>query len=315
MNSSKSVIGLFLSIFFSFAILVAVSPSSTQADFKIFLPMIIKSPYEPAKGISLAKPHCEDLGAVGAGWYINFTYTPSAGCPTDDRRFVPIIYGKNEANDNNILLAAIDNAQASGWLVGYGEPNLRGTNPSEGAIAWRKIEQAALPAGIKLVSPFPSPHPPNSNLVSPSEPYGYTWTWKMIEEYENLYGTKPHFDALGWNYYLINYPSFPPKPQDAINFLNARRQEALIRGYDIPFWIMEYAGACWHSNTAFPTYNKETMQLVTNWYKDTPWISRFAWFSNRIVGNEPWGLNHQSCSLINPATGQPTSLGMMYSSY
>lgn len=292
---------------------LVVLNKSSQAD-TIYLPVILVS-YEPEKGVSLSYSYCEDLTTLKAGWYINFRHAPIGNCPASDQRFVPIIYGKTEANNNTILTAAINNAKISGWLIGYGEPNLRGTTPLQGAIAWRTIEQVALPAGIKLVSPFPSPHPPNSNLVSPAEPYGYTWTWKMVEEYQNLYGTKPHFDALGWNYYLINYPSFPPKPQDAINFFNARRQEALARGYDVPFWILEYAGACWHTNTPHPTYNAETMQLVTTFFKNTSWITRYAWFSSRIFGNEPWGQNHQSCSLLNPSTGTRTALGATYTNY
>jgi hypothetical protein len=303
-----------------FISLIALAGLS-YADTTIYLPIIVKSAYEPEKGVDLSYSFCEDLNTLGAGWYTSFNYQPAGNCPPNDRRFVPVIYGKDQANNNAILTTAINNAKVSGWLIGYGEPNLRGTTPYEGAIAWKKIEDAALPLGIKLVSPFPSPHQPYSSLNGSTDPYGYTWTWKMVEEYQKLYGAKPHFDALGWNYYLINedpktgQPMFPPIPQNAIDFLNLRRQEALARGYDIPFWILEYAGACWHGGTPYPTYNTETIQQVTAWFKNTAWVTRYAWFSNRIWGNEPWGQNHQSCTLIDPTTGQPTSLGVMYSSY
>ncbi len=313
MNPLTKLKLIFGVIFISLLALAGLS----YADTTIYLPIIIKSAYEPEKGVDLSYSFCEDLNTLGAGWYTNFNYQPAGNCPSNDRRFVPVIYGKNEANNNAILTAAINNAKASGWLIGYGEPNLHGTTPEEGAIAWEKIEDAARPLGIKLVSPFPSPHPPNSNLVSPSEPYGYTWTWKMVEAYKTRNnGAIPQFDALGWNYYLINYPSFPPSPQNAIDFFNARRQEAVAYGYrDKPFWVLEYAGACWHSGTPYPTFNTETMQQVTAFFKNTAWVTRYAWFANRIWGSEPWGQNHQSCSLINPANGQPTSLGSMYSGY
>lgn len=284
--------------------LETLQPQPTQADFEIFLPIILKAPYQPKKGISLAYPNCEDIDTLKAGWYVNFTNNPSSGCPSDDQRFVPMIYNANQAAEP-ALTTAINNAQASGWLLGFGEPNLPwngNTSPLAGAQAWRTIEAAALPAGIKLVAPVPSQHNPGY-----FDPLGYTWLWKMVEQYEALYGEKPHFDAMAWNYYSTN-------PQATINFLTARRNEALILGYDIPFWVLEYAGECWVTGQ-FPTGNYNIMTQITPWLKTTPWIARYAWFSNRIKGTEPWGQNHQSCSLINPDTGTPTSLGVLYAGY
>lgn len=290
-------------------------PAGQADDPAIYLPVILRAPYLPGKkGISLAYANCEDITKLKAEWYINFQHVPSAGCPSLDKRFVPVIYNALVANNPVMLTQAITNAKASGWLIGFTEPNLPwngNTTPLEGAKAWKKIEEAALPLKIKLVSPVPSPHAPYTPS-NKTDPYGYTWTWKMVEEYQKLYGKKPHFDALGWNYYLV---VFPPNPQDALDFFNARRQEALARGYNIPFWVPEYAGACWHSGTQFPTKNKEMMTLGTQWLKDTPWITRFAWFSNRIKGNELWGLNHQSCSLVNPDTGALMELGVLYAGH
>lgn len=283
---------------------LALPARITQADFQIFLPIILKPPYEPEKGVALAYPSCEDLDTLGAGWYVNFSNSPSAGCPSPDQRFVPMVYNADHATGIT-LTTAISNAKASGWLLGFGEPNLPwngNTTPLEGATAWRAIEAAALPAGIKLVAPAPSQHDPGY-----FDPLGYTWIWNMIDEYHALYGENPHFDAMGWNYYNSS-------PQAFQNFLNARHQEALDRGYDIPFWILEYAGECWNTGN-FPTGNYEIMTQVTPQLKSTPWIARFAWFANRIRGTEPWGQNHQSCSLINPDTGALTALGALYAGY
>jgi hypothetical protein len=276
----------------------------TRADFQIFLPIIIKAPYEPEKGVSLAYPNCEDLTALGAGWYYNNLITPSAGCPLLDQRFVPRIHN-SEQTTAIAITTAISNAKVSGWLMGFTEPNLPwqgNTTPLAGAQAWRAIEAAALPAGIKLVAPSPSQHNPGYY-----DPLGYTWIWKMVDEYQGLYGEKPHFDAMGWNYYESN-------SQAIKNFLTARRNEALARGYDVPFWVTEYGGRCWDTGH-FPTGNETIMTQVTPWLKSVAWITRYAWFSNRIKGNESWGPNWQSCSLVNSNTGALTSLGGLYVGY
>ncbi len=267
-------------------------------------PVVAKGTHQPKKGVALAYPNCEDLGTLDAEWYINFQTIPSDGCPSTDQRFVPMVYGVNSAS-GVALTTVISNAKASGWLLGFGEPNLPwngNTTPQEGARAWRAIEQAAIPAGIKLVAPGVSQHEPGF-----FDPLGHTWIWKMVAEYEKLYGKKPHFDAMGWNIYERD-------PKATIDFLNARREEAVERGYTVPFWVLEYAGRCWDTGK-YPTGNEDIMTEVTPWFKSKLWITRYAWFANRITGTETWGQNHQSCSLIDPGTDMLTSLGRIYAKY
>jgi hypothetical protein len=265
---------------------------------------------ESKKGVSLAHPNCEDLETLQVSWY--FDNTIQGACPSATVPFIPRLYATGQVTDSLILGQAIDSAKASGWLLGFVEPNLPwhgNVNPEDGARAWRTIEAAALPAGLKLVAPSPSQHPPHTQILPdyPPDPYGHTWLWAMVEAYQKLYGNKPHFDALAWNYYENT-------PAAVKASLTARHEEAIAHGYDVPFWVMEYAGRCWDSGK-FPTGNEQIMAEITPWFNETPWIARYAWFSNRIRGDEPWGPNHQSCSLINPDTGQPTDLGQMYLGY
>jgi hypothetical protein len=264
----------------------------------------------PKKGISLAYPNCEDIDTLQVSWY--FDQNPSPKCDSLSVPFIPRIFGAQQANDSHVLGQAIKSAQASGWLLGFVEPNLPwhgNVSPADGAKAWRTIEAAALPAGLKLVAPSPSQHAPHTKILPEydPDPYGYTWLWAMVDAYQKLYGEKPHFDAMAWNFYENN-------PTATKAYLTARHEEALALGYDVPFWVMEYAGRCWDSDK-YPTGNEQIMAQITPWFNDTPWIGRYAWFSNRIRGDEPWGPNHQSCSLLNPGTGQPTALGQSYRGY
>ncbi|HRV93477.1 MAG TPA: glycosyl hydrolase [Anaerolineae bacterium] len=267
----------------------------------VYLPMVYGPP-PPRKGVGApVSPACVDQQTLQASWYLNWRINPDPTCGAENaNKFVPRISG---VFDEGTLAQAVTNAQASGWLIGFSEPNLPwqgNLSPTQGAVLWRQIENAAIPAGVKLVSPSPNQYDPGQ-----SDPYGHQWTWAMVDAYKALYGPKPHFDALGWNIYKRT-------PTEIQTYLNARRNEALARGYNVPFWILEYGGECWSSSK---NGNTSVMTSITPWFETTPWIDRYAWFANRITGAEPYAPGWQSCSLINPSTGAPTSLGQIYVGY
>lgn len=284
----------------------------TLAQYQVYLPIIFKSPYNPQKGLLLARSEfCEDLDTLNVGWYFNNQITPPSSCPAVDQRFVPRLYGADQVNDANVLAAAIQNARPAGWLLGFTEPNLpwhANLTPLEGAIAWHTIVQAAAPYNIKLVAPAPSQHE-----LGYFDQYGYTWIWEMIDAYHGQYGVYPKIDAFAWNYYHQN-------PIEFDIFFSSRRSEAdtKFNGHyaNTPFWVLEYAGACWNSVNGFPTGNVNIMTTITPAFKNKIYnITRFAWFTHRIRPDEEWGINHHSCSLLDPATGSLLTLGNLYRQY
>jgi hypothetical protein len=268
----------------------------------IYLPVIIVPSLSLKKGIAaVSSPACTDLEAMRATWYFNWSPSPDSTCAsTDQAKFIPRISNAQQVQQLSIAIA---NAQASGWLIGFNEPNLTwqgNLSPAQGAILWKQIENAALPAGIKLVSPTPNPGNPGSY----GNPYGHQWTWAMVQEYQARYNKAPHFDALSWNVYGNN-------GTELINFLIARRKEALQRGYNVPIWVLEYAGNCLGS----VSNNQSVLLRTTPWLESTSWIGRYAWFANRLTGSGPNQNGHQNCSLINPTSGKPTILGQLYQMY
>ncbi|MCB0208598.1 MAG: hypothetical protein KDJ52_04695 [Anaerolineae bacterium] len=270
--------------------------------YTVYIPIVVNPPLNLKKGFGAkSSPACDDLDSLKASWYFNWGPRPDSNCgPSNLEKFVPRIYNADSMGDLDI---AIQNAQASGWLVGFSEPNLPwqgNVSPNQGAKLWRQIENAALPKGIKLVSPSPNQWYPGQN----GQPYGHQWTWYMVDEYEDLYGTKPHFDALGWNIYKET-------DSEIKSFLNARRNEALTRGYDVPFWLLEYGGRCVNGSTS---EIKKTMEKTTPWLNSTPWIGRYAWFANRITSLDSDGVDYKNCSLIN-SKGDLTTLGITYQGY
>ncbi len=235
----------------------------------------IVGPASPKKGLGvIASPACADLETLDASWYLNWRPEPDATCGgVDERFFVPRI---GNANSMQRLSSAIANAQASGWLIGFNEPNLSthaNMTPVEGAVLWKQIEDAAVPAGIKLVSPAPNQFAPGK-----VDPHGNQWLWAMVDEYQARYNKKPHFDAIGWNIYGCTNSSQCHSIDGMKNYLIQRRQEAQARGYNLPIWVLEYGG-CQTKDSA--ASDQAMMHAITAWFNETDWIARYAWFSNR----------------------------------
>lgn len=273
---------------------------TSSNTFTIYLPIVLVPSFNPKKGVGVvAPPACQDLLTLQASWYLNWGVFPDSTC-LGNGRFVPRI---TSTSDMQFLAQAVANAQATGWLIGFTEPNLPwqgNLSPTQGAILWKQIEDAALPAGIKLVSPSPNQYNPGQ-----ADPYGHQWLWAMVQAYKTLNsGQSPHFDAIGWNIYK-------QKPSDIQTYLTARHNEALTRGYDVPIWVLEYGGECWNSANG----NQAIMTTTTAWFEATPWIGRYAWFANRLTGTQGNAVGWQSCSLISPSTGSLTSLGQSYAGY
>jgi hypothetical protein len=268
--------------------------STDEYTYTTYLPIVLSPELNPKKGAFMIYPPCSDISMLAASWYYNVSVHPDPICPTTDERFVPLVY--NGENIEELLPIAITNAQASGWLMGFTEPNLSwqgNLTPTLAAELWHQIEDQA--GSIKLVSPAPSQHDPD-------------WLWDMVDEYQAHYGQLPRFDAIAWHIYWDD-------PQYIRDFLIARHEEASINGYpDVPIWVTEYSGKCWNSATA-DTGNDEIMTVVTPWFDSTPWIERYAWFANRIYGTEPSTPGWQSCSLVNVTTGALNPLGVIYAKY
>ena len=275
---------------------------TSSSTFTMYLPITFKRwPSNPKKGVGvIASPGCTDADLLKAGWYFNWQATAPAGCSGQGDGFVPRI---SDAGGMASLSTAIANAKSSGWLIGFNEPNLpwqSNISPANGAVLWKQIEDAAIPAGIKLVSPAP-----NQSAPGQDDPYGHQWLWAMVSEYQTRYGKKPHFDAIGWNLYGCTNNPACLDVNEMKDFLAQRRQEALNRGYDLPIWLLE-VGGCLTTNSS--ASDQTVMTEMGQWFNQTEWIARYAWFSNRTANS--FQGNH-NCFLIN-SNGNLSTLGQIY---
>jgi len=255
----------------------------------IYLPAIHSGPKPAMLGV------CGFAGfdKIGAEWAYSWT-----GNTGSNPRFVPMIRDIRPETMSR-LSEAVENARASGWLMGFNEPDMEWpygwlTTPEEGARAWRLIEEAAL--GIKLLSPTPSQN-------------DFDWLWRMVTAYESLYGERPRFDAIGVHY----YSGCPPDIEAGKQHLLRVRQEALVHGYDVPLWLTEFAGCCPLPDPE--NGNAQMMIELIPWMKARAWMGRYAWFMALIQPDDPVLPGFTSCSLIHWETGELTELGKLYGSF
>ena len=70
----------------------------------------------------------------------------------------------------------------------------------------------------------------------------------------------------------------------------------------------------WITETGSPAGSVEALGGAMLWMETTPWIERYAVFTNRIEGDESWWPSHWNVdmALIDYETGQLTAMGMRY---
>lgn len=70
----------------------------------------------------------------------------------------------------------------------------------------------------------------------------------------------------------------------------------------------------WITETGSPAAGLDALSGIMLWMETTPWIERYAVFTNRIEGDESWWPSHWNVdmALIDYQTGQLTEMGLRY---
>jgi len=239
--------------------------------------------FPTSKGVSLQKSYCQDVALLGGEWNYNWGPEPVQGC---EAGFVPMIGGRFSPTQ---LGRAILWATRSGWLLGFNEPDhaeQANIPPEEAAILWRQIEEARLP-GVRLVSPATVQGDLN-------------WLRQWRNAYYARYNEYPHVDAWAFHYY--------GGASGLYNALSAMVAQLDAWGEPGEVWVTEF-GRCDDKAVDF-------MESAISIFKASPYVTRYAWFTNRIRGDEPWnpgGVANQ-CALLT-MDGQLRPLGQRYAAY
>lgn len=130
---------------------------------------------------------------------------------------------------------------------------------------------------------------PNANLIIGGVGvWGGSWLLSFVAALGD-------YRPAGWH--VHGYVESYLTPQDVIDFWDWAR--SVTPGGE--FWITEFADT-----------NGSGQELV-NSLRGNPWVTRFAWFANRLDGTESWYPQNwaNNPALISPS-GQLTSYGLIY---
>ena len=175
-------------------------------------------------------------------------------------------------------------------VFGFNEPdqsNQSNMTPYEGAVNWFALEVSC--PTCYFVSPAPSQ-------------MDVDWLRRWIEEYEDLYGVTPRFDAIGAHCYATT-----GKCQD---FLQESR--VLAQEYGVPVWVTEFA--CLPMGKDDIPRQAQNLAILVEWMDQQDWIEYWAYFIMTCSGYEPWSFGtDMNPALVDFETGELTPFGLVLS--
>jgi hypothetical protein len=220
-----------------------------------------------------------------------------------------MIWGKSDAN--KLLSGTIPLGGNSQYILGFNEPDLTGQanlTPQEAADLWYQIEA------------WVNQNHPGKKLVAPAPTYyGREWLTQFYNAFVSKYGRPPRLDALAAHCYAYP-PSQWTECQTVIQWF-----ETKVVAWNIPggIWVTEYgfpADSCTGTSCNW-TSAVTALNSFTDWLQTKPYVQRYAWFANRILGDEVWWGNPAYTTRlvqcpdhpnVNCTPGQLTPLGTAY---
>lgn len=86
-------------------------------------------------------------------------------------------------------------------------------------------------------------------------------------------------------------------------FIIRNRLESLHNDFNAPIWVTEFAAV---------DGNIKMDDALLEYLKSVPWIERYAYFTNRAKGDEPWYPSGWKVQLFDFDTGNLTNIGRWY---
>ena len=268
-------------------ILVACQQETVQeaSVYTLYLPIIMTAP-GPVKGV--AGGSCEDVAAVGGRW--RYGWMPQINdCPNIED--VPMI-GNTKAMGQPV-------GGDSAWLMGFNEPDWKeqaNIPPKEAAIMWRQIE-ALYPTRL-LVAPAPS-----------CARGGEQWLVNFYNEYRKLYGRPPRLDALAVHCY--NGLGDTTECKELVRWYLRQAQTWGVA----EVWVTEFGFQAWRSDGDFAWGpGLAAMDDFIQFLNEQPGVTRYAWFTARMRGDEWWSWGPDATTALFDDGGL-TPFGKQYRGY
>ena len=241
------------------------------------------------KGLALNRDYCDDATRLGAAWIYNWDYMPPSCWYTEA---VPMLWSPKQIG--------LPIAQGR-YLLGFNECDRSdqcNTSAQDAAHDWRQVE--TLYYNRLLISPAPS-----SDDID--------WLRRFREAYIAEYKVAPRLYALAAHCYL-------PSAAECITLGEQYVQWA--KEWQVPggVWFTEWAfGPCRVMQAA--SGKIEPNMLVAKqeairfqaWLEAEPVVTRYAWFTNRLVTGDSGSYPDLSCdTVLMDKNGTLTELGKWY---
>ena len=265
------VMRIFLSGIILYLPLLFTAPAAAKA------PAVPKEPPPLHKGLAhvYAPEMCGDITTLGASWYYNWGGSLSCPPPGTTAEFVPMAWGG--AHPEWWPKAGYT---SSAWLMGFNEPDLGGQanlTPEAAARIWHDQIEVVF-AGKLLLSPAPSHAHPD-------------WIVQFRDAYQALYGHYPRLDGLAAHCY------------GTLTFCEGMVQQ--FEGWASAWGV----GQIWLTEFALFSPASDLETFLT-WLDGRPLVKRYAYFTNRDNGNEPW--SGYMPVLMDYSSGALTDYGRVY---
>lgn len=274
----------------------AVGFVESNPEYKQYLPLVINGegqpqpdptpypttpPYVGNKGIALVEPYLQDLDSVGASWYYTWSHYPK---PTQDTRYIPMSY--YGLFDDSLPV------DYDGFVLFLNEPNNvapygAGITPQLAAERYREFVLARPQA--KLV-------------VGNTSAWATGWSTTFINTVK-AYGDVPLPEYVGVHCYIESYIT-----ADLCRsyFASHRGTWNIQAGYIPEFWVTEFA------DTKGNTVEFSKLLKVI---KDDPYITRYAYFTNRYDPSAPYiPSTWHDFNLVND-DGTLSPIGVIYKDF
>ena len=243
----------------------------------------------PKRGVAYGKHSVADMNALKSGisWWYNWSASPeptvSASYESLGVEFVAMAWGKVDNPD--AFIATIK--PGAKYLLAFNEPNFTDgarLTPQEAVNAWPNIEKIAAAKGLEIVSASPA-------FNGPSNYGGYQSPIAWHDEFFSLCPTCK-----------VDYIAFHTYDATAGDIIGVT---SLLKKYNIPIWVTEFANRVVQSATDKTNFMKQTVSAFEN----DPDIYRYSWFTCRVPSDWTDMLEGQ---LLDATSGNIRPIGTAY---
>lgn len=249
----------------------------------------------PRRGVCLNKMDRKDFMALapGVSWWYNWHYKDTQNAPAEAKmEFLPMAWGDRKEDLAGLKTFLATNKPSV--VLAINEPNLKDQAfipPEQTARLYKDIKAIADAKGVPVVGPHMALGSPEGGSITAEDP---------IEKKKVTYTFMNPFLKAFFHY--MGDTEVPAVAAHSYgNFGELKwMTEMMHKEYDRPVWVTEFAD--WHAKNE----EAEIDYLIqsVDFFERTPYVAGYAWFKERVGGN-------QKLSLLGKS-GELTPLGEAY---